>query len=236
MEVFRNEKKIKVNREIGRWSTLGGMVVLIAGLIVSIRYPQMVWISMTSLVVGFFASVIGVYYANHWTRSPRADEVLDDALKGISNTYHIYHYLLPIRHVLIGPAGVFLFRTYGHEGPVTYDGRRWKQKKSLMRTLGFTGQEALSDPVRDVQLDVQRFRGWLARRMPEEQLPEIQPYIVFVRDGVELKLAETAVPVLEYKRLKRTIRQLDKECTKPLDNDALYALEQAMLGDRVDTL
>jgi len=236
MEVFRDENKIKINREIGRWSTVGGLIVLIAGLVVSIRNPQMVWISMTSLVVGFFASVIGVYYANHWTRSPRADEVLDNALKGISNTYHIYHYLLPIQHVLIGPAGVILLKTYAHEGPVTYDGKKWKQKKSLMRMLGFTGQEALSDPVRDVELDVQRFRRWLARRMPEEQLPEIQPYIVFVRDGVELDVAETAVPVLHYKRLKRAIRQLDKERTEPLDIDALYALEQAMLGDRVDTL
>ena len=112
MEVFRNENKIKINREVGRWATLAGLIVLISGLVVSIRSPQMVWISMTSLVVGFFASAIGVFYANHWTRSPRADEVLDTSLKGISNHYHIYHYLLPVQHVLIGPAGVFVFRTY----------------------------------------------------------------------------------------------------------------------------
>jgi hypothetical protein len=236
MEVFRNESKIKINREIGRWATLAGLIVLIAGLVVSIRSPQMVWISMTSLVVGFLASVVGVYYANHWTRSPRADEVLDSALKGISNYYHIYHYLLPVQHVLIGPAGVFIFRTYAHEGPIAYDGKKWKQKFKLVRVLGFSGQEALSDPVRDVQVDVQRFRHWLAKRVPEEQIPEITPYIVFVRDSVELDVVETVVPVLHYKRLKRTIRQLDKECTEPLDNDTLYSLEQAMLGDRVDTL
>jgi hypothetical protein len=236
MEVFRNETKIKVNREIGRWSTLGGLVVLIGGLVVSLRNVEMVWVSMTSLVIGFFASVIGVFYANHWTRSPRADEVLDNALKGISNHYHMYHYLLPVQHVLLGPAGVFVFRTYTHEGPITYDGKRWKQKKSVMRVLGFTGQEALSDPVRDTQVDAERFRRWLSRRMPEEQIPEIRPYVVFVRDGAELDLADTAVPVLHYKRLKRTIRQVDKECSDPLDNNILYSLEQAMLGDRVDTL
>jgi hypothetical protein len=236
MEVFRDENKIKINREIGRWATLAGLIVLIAGLVVSIRNPQMVWISMTSLVVGFFASAIGVFYANHWTRSPRADEVLDASLKGISNYYHIYHYLLPARHVLIGPAGVFVFRTYAHEGPITYDGKKWRQKFSLMRVLGFSGQEALSDPVRDAQVDVQHFRRWLARRMPEEQIPEITPYIVFVRDGAELDVVETAVPVLHYKRLKRTMRQLDKECTEPLDSDTLYSLEQAMLGDRINTL
>jgi hypothetical protein len=236
MEVFRDEKKIKINREIGRWATLAGLVVLIGGLVVSLRNPQMVWISMASLVVGFFSSAIGVFYANHWTRSPRADEALDTVLKGISNHYHIYHYLLPVQHVLIGPAGVFVFRTFAHEGKVTYDGTKWKQPFKLMRALGFSGQEALADPVRDVQTDVKRFRRWLAKRMPEDQIPEITPYIVFVRDEVELDVAETEVPVLHYKRLKRTIRQLDKECDDPLDLDTLYELEQAMLGDRGDIL
>jgi hypothetical protein len=141
-----------------------------------------------------------------------------------------------VQHVLIGPAGVFVFRTYAHEGPITYDGKKWKQPFKLIRVLGFSGQESLADPVRDALYDVQRFRRWLAKRMPEEHIPEITPYIVFVREEAELDLAETEVPVLSYKRLKRTLRQLDKECAEPLDNDTLYALEQTMLGDRVDTL
>lgn len=236
MEVFRNENKIRINREVGRWATLAGLVVLIAGLVVSIRRPEMVWLTMTSLVVGFFASAIGVFYANHWTRSPRADEVLDSALKGISNQYHFYHYLLPVPHVLIGPAGILVFRTYTHEGQITYDGKRWRQPFKLLRVLGFSGQEALADPVRDAQLDVVRFRSWLAKRMPEDQIPQIMPYIVFIRDKAELVLAETEVPVLTHKLLKRTIRQLDKDCSDPLDNDQLYELEQAMLGDRVNAL
>ena len=72
--------------------------------------------------------------------------------------------------------------------------------------------------------------------MPEEQIPDITPFIVFVRDGAELELAETEVPVLTYKRLKRVIRQIDKECRAPLDQDALYDIERAMLGDRIDEL
>jgi hypothetical protein len=131
---------------------------------------------------------------------------------------------------------VFVFRTFALEGPITFDGKKWRQKFKLIRALGFSGQEALADPVRDALLDAGRFRRWLAKRMPEDQIPEITPYIVFVRDEVELNVVETEVPVLHYKRLKRTIRQLDKECEAPLDNDTLYALEQAMLGDRVDTL
>ena len=236
MQVFVNERRIKVNSDIGRWASLGGLGVLIAGMVISIRNPGLVWVSMASLAVGFFASVVGAYYANHWTRTPRADEILTQALKGISNQYHMYHYLLPVPHVLLGPSGLFLFRAYLHEGPIHYDGKKWKQKRTLVRFLGFSGQDSLVDPVKDALYDVERLRRWLAKRTPEQQIPEIIPFIVFVRDGAELDIAETEVPVLRHKQLKRIIRQIDKECTHLLDEDALYEIEQVMLGDKIDEL
>jgi hypothetical protein len=236
MQVFVNEKKVRLYSGIGRWASLAGLAVLIVGMVYSLRNPDVVWVSMLSLVVGFIGSAVGAYFANHWTRSPRADEVLDGALKGISNYYHIYHYLLPVPHVLLGPAGLFLLRTYTHEGPITYDGKKWRQKLSLMRMLGFSGQDSLANPVRDVLYDVDRFRRWLVKRMPEDEVPEITPLVVFVRDGAELNLVETDVPVLPYKRLKRTIRQFDKERAESLDQETLYGVEQAMLGDQMDDL
>jgi hypothetical protein len=72
--------------------------------------------------------------------------------------------------------------------------------------------------------------------MPEEQIPDIVPFIVFVRDGAELDVAETSVPVLRHKQLKKAVRQIDKECKQPLDEEALYTIEQAMLGDKIDQL
>ena len=236
MEVFTNERKVKIGTEIGRWVSLGGMVVLIAGLIISIRNPALVWVSMASLLVGFVSSAVGAYYVNHWTRTPRADQVLSQALKGISNRYHMYHYLLPAAHVLLGPAGLFVLRAQAQEGPVTYDGKKWKQKQSLIRVLGFTGQDALGDPVQDAELAVGRFHRWLARRMPEDTVPDIIPLIVFVRDKVELDIAETPIPVLLYKQLKGHIRRIDKERTGLFDEDTLYKVERAMLGSKVDEL
>lgn len=236
MQIFVNERKIRINSNIGRWASLGGLAVLIGGMVYSLRNPDVVWVSMLSLVVGFIGSAVGAYYANHWTRTPRPDQVLDSALKGISNYYHVYHYLLPVPHVLLGPAGLFLLRTYTHEGPITYDGKKWRQKFNLIRSLGFSGQDSLADPVRDALYDLDRFRRWLAKRMPADEMPDISPLIVFVRDGAELDLAETEVPVLLYKRLKKVIRQIDKERAEPLDEDALYRIEQAMLGDRIDDL
>ena len=236
MQVFTNERKVKMNREIGRWASLGGLAVLVVGMIVSLRSPQLIWVSMLSLLVGFVGSTVGAYYANHWTRSPRADEVLTQALKGISNQYHLYHYLLPVSHVLLGPTGLFLFRVYLHEGPVTYDGKKWRQKRSFLRTLGFGGTEALADPVQDAHYDVQRFRRWLAQRYPDDKIPEIVPFIVFVRDGVELNVADTEVPVLRSKQLKAAMRRIDRESKEVVGEQDLYEIERAMLGSRIDEL
>ena len=138
--------------------------------------------------------------------------------------------------MLLGPAGLFLFRACLQEGPITYDGKKWRQKKSLVQFLGFTGQDALGDPVRETMYDVQRLRGWLAKRLPEEKIPEIVPFAVFVRDGVSLDVAETPIPVLRYKQLKSHIRRIDKECSSPLEEDDLYEIERAMLGDKIDDL
>ena len=296
MEAFINERKLKVNREIGRWLSLAGLAVLIVGMIVSIRKPELIWVSLLSLAIGFLSSTIGAYYANRWLRKPRADEVITAALKGISSQYHLYHYLLPVPHVLLGPTGFYLFRAYLHEGPIQYDGKRWKQKFSLLRSLGFSGQDALGDPIRDAGYDVQRFVSWLRKRLPAERVPQadgtrakqvspkqvlplppVTPLIVFVRDKAQLEIApdasgeeggarsddlsrsgarsndfsrsgvrsndfsrsteaRLAIPVLTPRQLKREIRNLIKAQPEVLDEDALYHIERAMLGDKVDKL
>jgi hypothetical protein len=236
MEAFVNERKVKINAGIGRWVSLAGLVVLIGGLYVSIRNPGLAWVSMLSLLIGFLSSVVGAYFANHWTRTPRADQLLDQALKGISNQYHMYHYLLPVPHVMLGPAGLFVFRTLLHEGPVSYDGRKWRQKLSIGRVLGFSGQDSLADPVRDALYNSERLRKLLAARLPQDKMPEIHPFIVFVREGIELDVAETPVPVLLAKQLKGAVRRVDRECIDPLREAELYEIERALLGNKVDEL
>ena len=139
-------------------------------------------------------------------------------------------------HVLLGPTGLYVFRTYLHDGLVTYDGKKWKQKFNLLRALGFSGQDSLTDPVRDALYDVQRLQQLMGKSLSPERMPEIRPFIVFVRDNVELQVAETEVPVMRHKQLKGILRRLQKECQDPLEEDALYEIERALLGSKVDEL
>ena len=55
-------------------------------------------------------------------------------------------------------------------------------------------------------------------------------------DGVELDIAETSIPVLQRKQLKNWIRNKFKELPQSLDDDTLYDIEQAMLGNKIDEL
>ncbi len=237
METFINKKQVKINSEIGRWTSLAALAVLIGGMIVSIVNPALTLVSLLCLVVGFIGSTVGAYYANHWTRSPRADEVLDQELKGISNQYHIYHYLLPSSHVLLGPVGLFLLRVYTQEGDISFDGRKWKHKSGWLSLLGFTGQDALGDPTRDMQDEARRFEAWLRKRIPAEQMPEMIPLVVFVRERARLSLpADMPLPVLPAGQLKRYIRNTIKERREALDEDALYEIERAMVGSKIDEL
>ena len=237
MESFINKKRVKINKEIGRWVSLGGLGVLIIGMIVSIRRPDLFAVSLGCLILGFLASTIGSYYANRWTKSPRADEILDQSLKGISNLYHLYHYLLPSNHVLLGPTGLFLLRAYLHEGPITYTGKKWKQKFSWLRALGFSGQDSLGDPVKDTQYELQRFRTWLGKRLEKDKMPEITPVVVFVRPTSELHLEqEPEIPILSAQQLKKEIRNIVKEQPTQMDEDMLYEIERAMLGTKIDEL
>ena len=60
MQVFMNERKIKVNSTIGRWSSLAGLGVLVVGLVISFRNPSLSWVSMVCLIVGFLSSTVSL--------------------------------------------------------------------------------------------------------------------------------------------------------------------------------
>ena len=59
---------------------------------------------------------------------PRVDERLTAALKGLTKDYTLYHFLTPVNHLLVGPAGVWIIEAYYQRGNIVYEGNKWKQK------------------------------------------------------------------------------------------------------------
>ena len=91
MQIIRNDKLIKRNARISTFTSLGGLGVLIAGLVVSFSRPELVVWAWGSLLLGFILTQVGLYFGNRWGRKPRPDELLDTGLKGLDDRYTIYH-------------------------------------------------------------------------------------------------------------------------------------------------
>ena len=84
MRIFVNEKKVNFRKRLANIASLVGLVVLIAGMIITFRvrpgHPQYsFWIAVAlgALLVGFLAAQTGNYNLRRFGRSPRMDELLE---------------------------------------------------------------------------------------------------------------------------------------------------------------
>jgi len=210
MKVIINEKLVKRQAAIGKWASLIGMGALLAGLVVSYRWPNLIIVSFGCLIVGFMLASVGTYNMNRWVKEPRADQALSKALKGFDNKHFLYHYTLPAAHVLLAPSSLFVFTVKGHHGEIRCEGERWHHKFNWGRLLLFFGQEGLGNPTREVRGEIERLRRFLDSRLPEADVP-IEGLIVFTNPRARLELIDPAMPVVSSNRLKTFLRQLKKK-------------------------
>lgn len=228
MKIITNEKLIKRNGAIGNWTSLSALVVLGAGMFLSLRRPDLFIYALLALLLGFTLTQIGMFMGNRYGRRPRPDEQLDAGLKGLSGDYSIYHYTTPASHVLVGPAGVWLLVPYHQRGQVVFKKNRWQMSgggfmQSYMRIFG---QENLGRPDIEIENETDGLQRFLVKRLEESQLPEIKPLIVFTNDAVEISAEDAPVPALKLKQVKDFIRQKAKE--KPIGALQLAAVKAAL--------
>jgi len=129
MRVSTNDKLIRRRRRFGTYASLGGLAVLALGMVASLRM-QYAWISLVALIIGFLLAQYGNYNLRRWGRSPRPDQVLEEALKGFDDRYHLYSWALPAPFVLLSPQGVYGFVTRDQTGQITSTGSQWRSKFS----------------------------------------------------------------------------------------------------------
>ncbi len=216
MRVFVNEKKVRFRSRVATIASLIGLGVLIAGMVITLTvkpdnpfYPYWISAALAALLIGFFAAQIGNYNLRHFARRPRMDEVLDRSLKGFDDRYEMYHWLLPADHVLLGPAGVFVFVLRDTKAPVTAAGAKWKQPFSLIRALGLFGQEGLGDPVAEALAEAERLQRWIHQVAPDVDV-EVEP-LVFFTNPVPIQRDQPVVPPVLPKELKKYLRRRQKE-------------------------
>lgn len=227
MRVSRNEKLIKQRSRLGTYATFAGLAVLIGGFILSLQSTKYLTLSLAALVIGFLLSQYGSYNLRRWSRSPRPDQVVENALKGFDDRYHLYSWSLPVPHVLLSPQGVYTFDTRDQTGAISVKGDQWRTKMNLSRVLLAFGQEGLGNPSREARDNAARLQKFIQAELPDNQI-QVQPAVVFIDERAQLTVNEPSVPVMDADSVKKWLRGTGKgETLKNADYRALETLFDA---------
>ena len=237
MKVVIDQKLVKRNAKIGQVLTITSLVTLGAGMFITFQKPDMLPLSIGALLVGFLLSQVGIYFTNRWGRSPRPDEQISTSLKGLDKRYALYHYQTPASHVLVGPAGVWVFIPKHQRGTITYRKNRWHQSGGgfIQNYLKIFAQEGIGRPDLEIESDIDGLTKYLTKNLPEgTEIPEIQAALIFSHPDIDIQADEAPAPTLPAKKLKDMIRKTAK--AKPISPETV-TLVQSVIGpsDQADS-
>ena len=212
MKIASNTKLITRNNKIGRYTTFASLAILGIGLYISFTAPEAFSWSLGALVIGFLLSQVGLTYSSKFGKSPRPDESLTQALKGLEDKFTLYHYESPTNHLLVGPAGVWVLLPYFQAGTIRYNAakNRWTQKGGNFFLKAF-GQENLGRPDTEIQYGINETRKFLEKQLPGTELPEIRAALLFFNEKTELAVEGTPYPAIKADKAKEFFRKRVKD-------------------------
>lgn len=229
MKVRTNHELIESRQRIGRWTAFGGLLVLIAGLVISFRAqqtPSIILVSYGALVIGMILSSIGIHLADKWVQEPRADQALESTIKGFDDRYCLYNYVLPVDHVLASPYGLMVFNVKRQGDTVRYVDGEWKHERSFFKKLQGLSRERLGDPSAQMEWEVERIAELVKEQLPDADIP-VEGAIVFTHPDVVLEVGGAPANALHVKKLKSYIRRADKR-THRISNNVLQDLQAVL--------
>jgi hypothetical protein len=231
MKIIKNEKLIKRNGRIGQYTSLSALGVLGIGMYLSFARPDLFVFSIGALIVGFTMTQVGMYFSNRWGRSPRPDEQLDAALKGLPGDMTIYHYVSPVPHLLIGSAGLWILQPYHQRGKVTYYKNRWRLSGGgfMQAYMTIFGQEGIGRPDSEIANEIELVKSFFSKQLDGAEVPDISAALIFTNDQAEIDSTDAPLPVMKLKQLKDFFRQKAKE--KPVNSLTLEKLKSVLPVD-----
>jgi len=212
MKVFSDEKKIAKNVKITKITLYASLIVLGLGFIVSIGTPNTLpnlILAVIILVIGYVLFRINSGMNIRWGNSPRQDEKLMAALKGMPNEFNFYNYSSPLPFLLVGPSGIWLFEMVDATGIIYFDeaSLKWKNKKQG----GFLRRLLTSDQVGDLRKAVklldEKWEKFKLEHPSLQDLPKPNEMMVLINPDTEINGKDPEMDLIRIDKIKDQIRK-----------------------------
>jgi hypothetical protein len=220
MRVIVNEPLVAKRSTWGRRIMSVGFAALVFAVLLSLK-RETVLAAYGAMVVGLILVNAGATVGGKWMRSPRPDQILDKALKGLNHGSRLYNYLLPVDHVLLSSVGLFVLTLKTQDGQIIGHGDKWQRRLNLWGSFMAMFESKLGNPSRQARNETAKVQTWLHTNLPDAEVP-IRPVIVFVNPKAQLWLEGPSVPAFALADLKGHLRTMLKE--KSLPQTSLKAL------------
>jgi len=217
MKIISNTKLINRNKRIGQILTFGAIFILIFGLIISMQGDMTnIMYSYGALILGFMISQFGIYFSNKFGRSPRPDEQVSAALKGLDNRYTLYHYITSASHLLVGPSGVWTILPFNQPGTISFEKGKYRQKGGNWYMKIFA-QEGLGRPEKEAEYTQEDAQKFFNRQMDADSVPEINTLLLFTNPRASIKAPEAPFATMESEKVKDFLRKKAKDNAFPIE-------------------
>jgi hypothetical protein len=237
MQVVTNEKLAKSRFRLGTAFHLLGLLVLAAGLYLSLQAdqataePWRVWAPWAAIVLFLVPNFLGKRFLQRYGPKTRQDAALALAAKGLDNRYSLVSFPgggLP-DYLLVGPTGVQVLVARAQSGTIVCRGDHWEREgmNALSRfAVGMWGTP-LGNPTRDLFDGIARVKARLDARLGETAAAiPVSGTVVFTHPQARLRLEKCDAPATTSKNLKNHLRASKGTLGAPLvarTRDALAA-------------
>jgi hypothetical protein len=215
MKLSINEKLLKRNKTIAQYSLYGAIALIAGGLLLTLTNSKnedlVTSLSYLILLPAYILMQVNAMMMHKWGKSPREDEIVTNALKGLDNRYSLYHYTTPVSHVLVGPSGIWIINAFHQQGKITYD----ESKKRYVQKGGgnFLSKIFALDSLSDIERESNKQRKLLEKYLQEIDVrdnPEAVVANVFYHRDTKVDAKNAHELTMHISKLKDLIRQKGK--------------------------
>jgi hypothetical protein len=232
MQVLSNETYVQGRAKIGSWSQYISLALLGVGFFLSFQLenlgPQAIFGAYAAMIGALLLLNFGRLFTRRFGPRFRQDQWLVPALRGLDHRYTMFNYAsraLP-DHILVGPAGLYVFIPRAQGGTIRFNGQRWSRGSvagGLLRTFAEGG---IGNPLADVRKSMAQLATYLQTHGSEELVVglEAKPIIVFTNPNVRLEIRNAPVPVVQT----RELRPIFRRAKQTLEPEKIEELKQVL--------